>query len=160
MIAVISGIFGGLLRLVPELFKFLDAKNDRQHELDMQDKAFAFEKLRAENQLAVIQEQGRAEWSTGSLDVFKAAVEAQGKLSGVKWVDGLNTLIRPIVALEWLILLYPAMVVATFVLSVQAGVPAIESMNKAFGPEEKAMVAFVLDFFFIGRILDRGRTGK
>jgi hypothetical protein len=160
MITIISGIFGGLLRLAPELFKFLDAKNDRKHELDMQEKSFQFEKLRSEAQLAVVQEQGRAEWATGSLDVLKSAVEAQGKPSGVKWVDAFNSLIRPLITLQWVILIYPAVVIATFVISVQNGVSAIEAMGKAFGPEEKALVAFIVDFWFIGRVLERGRLGK
>lgn len=160
MITIISGIFGGLLRFAPEILKFFNARGDRKHELDMQDKAFQFEKLRAENQLAVIQEQGRAEWADGSLDVFKAAVEAQGKPSGVKWVDGLNSLIRPLITVQWVILIYPAVVIASFVIAIQSGVPALDAMGKAFGPEEKALVAFIIDFWFIGRVLERGRLGK
>jgi hypothetical protein len=160
MITIISGIFGGLLRFAPEILKFFNAKSDRKHELDMQDKAFNFEKLRSEAQLAVVQEQGRAEWATGSLEALTTSIEAQGKPSGVKWVDGINSLIRPLITLQWVVLIYPAVVIASFIIAIQSGVPALDAMGKAFGPEEKALVAFIIDFWFIGRVLERGRLGK
>jgi hypothetical protein len=160
MLTLLSGVFGGLLRLMPELFKFLDAKNDRKHELDMQDKAFAFEKLRADNQLTAIQEQGRAEWATGSLSVLGKAIDAQNRPSGVKWIDGFSSLVRPLITFQWVVLLYPGVIVATFWISVSRGMDVLVAMHNAFGEPEKAVCAFILDFWFIGRILDRGRTGK
>lgn len=160
MLTILSGIFGGLLRLAPELFKFLDAKNERKHELDMQDKAFQFEKMRAEKQFELVQEQSRAEWASGSLKALQESITMQGKPTGVKWVDAFSALIRPLITLQWVILIYPSVVIATFVISIQSGTPAIEAMNKAFGPEEKALVAFIIDFWFIGRVLERGRLGK
>ena len=67
-LTLISGLFGGVLRLAPEVLKFLDAKNDRAHELAMQDKQLAFQQLQGQQQLQVIQAQG-------AIDVQKA--EAQ-----------------------------------------------------------------------------------
>jgi len=32
---LLGSIFGGLFRLAPEVLKFLDKKNERQHELNM-----------------------------------------------------------------------------------------------------------------------------
>jgi hypothetical protein len=160
MLTIISGIFGGLLRLAPELFKFLTAKADRKHELDLMDKTFALDKQRAELKLEEIKEQGRAEWATGSLDVLKTAIEGQNGASGIPWIDGFSKLIRPLITFQWVVLLYPGVIIATFWISVQRGTDVLAAMNASFGEPEKAVCAFILDFWFVGRILDRGRTGK
>ncbi len=160
MITILSGIFGGLLRLAPELFKFLDAKNERKHELDMQDKQLAFQTLAGQQRIGEIQEQGRAEWANGSLDALQLAIKDQGTSSGIKWVDAFSKLIRPLITLQWVVILYPAVIVTTFYLTIQGGVPVVAALNKAFGPEEKALVSFIVDFWFVGRVLERGRTGK
>ena len=153
MWTIISGVFGGVLRLAPELFKFLDAKNERKHELDMQDKALEFQKLKGDQRVEEITTQGQADWNTGALDALKAAIQDQGTPSGIKWIDGFSKLIRPLITLQWVVLLYPSVIIATFIVAIQSGVPVLDAMNKAFGPEEKALVSFVVDFWFVGRVL-------
>ena len=49
--SILGGLLGGAFRLVPELFKFLDAKNERAHELAMQDKQLEFAKLQGQNKI-------------------------------------------------------------------------------------------------------------
>ena len=157
MWTIISGIFGGILRLAPEIFKMINAKGERTHELAMQKVAYDFQVLKGNQHIDEIQEQGQADWNTGALDALKAAIEDQGKPSGVKWIDGFSKLMRPLITFQWVVLLYPAVIVATFVILLQQGEPVIVAMNQAFGPEEKALVAFVVDFWFIGRTLEAGR---
>jgi hypothetical protein len=158
MWTIISGIFGGLLRLAPELFKFLDAKNDRAHELKMQEVAFKFQELKGSQRIDEIQEQGKADWDAGGLAALKAAIEAQSKPSGVRWVDGFNALMRPLMTFQWVILLYPGVIITTFVLLISNNVPITEAMGKVFGESEKALVSFIVDFWFVGRVLDAGRN--
>lgn len=43
---MLGGLLGGAFRLAPEIFKWLDRKGERGHELLMQDKALEFEKVR------------------------------------------------------------------------------------------------------------------
>ena len=157
MWTVLSGIFGGVLRLAPELFKFLDAKNDRKHELDLQDKALEFQKLKGDQRLEEIGAQGAADWNTGAIDALKTAIEGQDKLSGIRWIDGFSKLMRPLITFQWVVLLYPGVIVTTFVLLILNGVPVIDAMGIVFGPEEKALVSFIVDFWFVGRVLEGGR---
>ena len=49
--SILGGIAGGVFRLVPEVFKFFDAKNERRHELDMQDKQLEFVKLQGNQKM-------------------------------------------------------------------------------------------------------------
>jgi hypothetical protein len=157
MWTIISGIFGGLLRLVPEVLKFLDAKNDRKHELDMQDKALEFQKVKGTQRMDEIGAQAQADWDKGALDALSAAIKDQGTPSGVRWIDGFSKLIRPLITFQWVILLYPAVIIAGFMLAVQGGVPALQAMKDSFGPEEKAVCSFILDFWFVGRVLEARR---
>ena len=53
MLDIIGGgifgtIFGGLFRLAPEVLKFLDRKNERQHELSMFNRQCELEQIRGE----------------------------------------------------------------------------------------------------------------
>jgi hypothetical protein len=150
-------MFGGILRLAPELFKFLDAKNDRKHELDMQEKAYKFQQLAGEQRVGEIKAQGDAAFDQGALTALTEAIKGQETPSGIKWVDAFSKIIRPLITLQWVIILYPAVIVATFVILLQQNIPIIDAMNKVFGPEEKALVSFIVDFWFIGRVLERGR---
>jgi len=155
MWTIISGIFGGLLRLAPEIFKMINAKGERAHELAMQKVAYDFQVLKGNQRIDEIQEQGQADWNTGALDALQAAIKDQGTPSGIPWIDGFSKLMRPLITLQWVVLLYPAVIITTFILLLQASVPVISAMNQAFGPEEKGLVAFIVDFWFIGRILDK-----
>ena len=107
--------------------------------------------------IAHLQEQGQADWNTGALDALQAAIKDQGTPSGIKWIDGLSKLMRPLITLQWVVILYPAVIISTFVILYQQGVPVIDAMNRVFGPEEKGLVAFIADFWFIGRVLEAGR---
>ncbi len=160
MLTILSGIFGGVLRLIPELFKFLDAKNERKHELDMQDKMLEFQKLKGDQRTEEIRVQGQQDFDRGAIEALKTAIEGQDRPSGVAWVDALNKLMRPLITLQWVVILYPAVIITTFVILIQQGVPILTSIDKVFGPEEKALVAFIVDFWFVGRVLDAARKGR
>jgi len=157
MWTILSGIFGGLLRLAPELFKFLDAKNDRKHELDMQDKALEFQKLKGDQRVDEIGAQGASDWNKGAIDALKTAIEGQDKPSSVPLIDGFSKLMRPLITFQWVILLYPGVIITTFVLLIMNNMPVVDALNKVFGPEEKALVSFIVDFWFVGRVLEGGR---
>ncbi len=51
---LLGGLLGGTFLLTPEILKRLDRKGERGHELAMQDKALAFEKLCGAQRMAEI----------------------------------------------------------------------------------------------------------
>lgn len=73
--------------------------------------------------------------------------------TGIKWVDAFNALIRPLLALQWLILLWPAIIVAGFAMAVAAGADPLAALKAAFGTDEKAMAASVASFWLVDRSL-------
>jgi len=161
-LTIISGIFGGVLRLVPELFKYLNAKEDRKHESAMQEIAYKFQELKGNQALDEIKEKGNVDWDTTALETLKASIEAQAKPSGVKWIDGFSALMRPLITFQWVVCLYPAVIGASFYLLIKASdgspVAIADAIVKSFGEHERALVAFIVDFWFVGRVLEGGRN--
>jgi hypothetical protein len=157
MFTLLSGIFGGLLRLMPEVFKFFTAKQEMKHELDMQKCAYDFQVLKGKQETDLMVEKGAAEWNAGAMDAFKTGIEAASKPSGVKWVDGWNAMMRPLIATQWVVLLYPAVLITTFVVQIDRGADILVAMHSVFGETEKGICAFIIDFFFIGRVLEAGK---
>jgi hypothetical protein len=156
--SLLGGLLGGIFRIIPEIMKYLDAKNERAHELKMTDMQMQLEKVKGEQRSSEITAAEQAAWNTGALDVLRTSIETQFRPSGVKWVDALSTLIRPLITIQWVILLYPAVIIAGYCIAIQQDVPSLEALVKVFGPDEKALVFAILNFWFIGRVFDRVKS--
>jgi len=155
--SLIGSLLGGIFRLFPEVLKWLDKKNERSHELLMFDKQIEADKLRASQQLALADAQAASSYNLADLQAIVEATKAQATQTGVKWVDALSALVRPILALQWLIFLWPAVVLAGFLLAVQSGVPALEALRGAFGVDEKALASSIASFWLVDRSLRKLR---
>lgn len=105
---ILGSIFGGLFRLAPELLKFFDRKNERQHELAMFGKQCDLEKMRGDQKLAEIGAQHGMAVDVGVLDAFKSAIDQQAdmvKAAGKGWVASLSASVRPVVT-YWVLFLW------------------------------------------------------
>lgn len=137
----IGGALGAIARFAPAVLDFYDRKNRRAHEIALADKAASSEAFKA------------------ALGAFSSAITAQSQPSGVKWVDALNSLVRPLITFQWVIVLYPASLIIQWVAVFQeiggglAGAAAATA--KVFGPEEQALCSFIVNFWFLGRVLDK-----
>lgn len=154
MIETLLGtLFGGLFRMAPEVLKWLDRKDERSHELAMFDKQLEADKMRGDQALAQINAQADAVIGAAEVQAIIEATKAQAVQTGIKWVDGFNAMIRPLLALQWLILLWPAVIVAGFALAVAHGADPLVALKAAFGVDEKAMAASVASFWLVDRSL-------
>jgi hypothetical protein len=154
MIETLMGtLFGGVFRLIPEALKWLDRKNERAHELAMFDKQLEADKLKGNQALAQINAQAEASIGSSEIQAIIEATQAQATATGIQWVDALNALVRPILAFQWLIVLWPAVVVAGFILAVQSGVNPLDALKGTFGTEEKALAASIASFWLVDRSL-------
>jgi hypothetical protein len=137
----IGGALGAIARFAPEVLNFYDRKSRRAHELALADKASQNEHVK------------------GALDAFRTAIQAQGTPSGVGWIDGLNALVRPLITFQWVIVLYPAALILQWVAAFQehgAGLAgAVAATGKVFGPDERALCGFIVNFWFLNRVLSR-----
>lgn len=154
MLTLIGTLLGGVFRLLPELFKFLDAKNDRAHELAMLDKQIEADKLKAQQAVDLTHAQTEGAATIEDIKALAVAVQAQATQTGVRWVDGLNSLVRPILTFWWCLGLYTAALVADWwALVYLSKVPMIEAALQVWGPDEKAIVASIFSFWFVDRAL-------
>lgn len=160
MIETLLGtLFGGLFRMAPEVLKWLDRKDERKHELSMFDKQLEADKLKGDQALAQINAQADATIGAAEIQAIIEATKAQGVQTGIKWVDAFNAIIRPLLALQWLIVLWPAVVIAGFALAVHTGADPLVALKAAFGVDEKAMAASVASFWLVDRSL-RKMSGR
>jgi len=156
---IVGGFLGGVLRLVPEVFKWLDRKDERKHEVAMQDKALEFQKLKGNQVVDEIKAEGDAMWDAGAMDALVAAIKGQDAPSGVKWIDGFSKLMRPAITFQWVIVLYPAVIMAGFITMLFATTEAItfkkvaETLPMIFGESEKAICGGIINFWFLDRVL-------
>lgn len=160
MIETLLGtLFGGMFRLAPEVLKWLDRKDERKHELSMFDKQLEADRLRGEQAIAQINAQADAAIGAAEVQAIVEATKAQAVQTGIKWVDALNALVRPVLAFQWLIFLWPAVIVAGFALAVSGGTDPLVALKAAFGVDEKAMAASVASFWLVDRSL-RKMSGR
>lgn len=160
MIETLLGtLFGGIFRMAPEVLKWLDRKDERKHELSMFDKQLEADKLKGHQALAQINAQADASIGAAEIQAIIEATKAQGVQTGIKWVDAFNAIIRPLLALQWLIVLWPAVIIAGFALAVQTGADPLVALKAAFGVDEKAMAASVASFWLVDRSL-RKMSGR
>lgn len=158
MIETLLGtLFGGAFRLAPEVLKWMDRKNERAHEALMADKSAALEQAKAASAQRLAETNAAATISAEEIHALIEATKAQAQMTGIKLVDALNSLVRPVLAFQWLIVLWPAVVVAGIVLAVQAGTDPITAIKAAWGVEEKAMASSIASFWLVDRSLRRMR---
>jgi hypothetical protein len=99
MIETLLGIlFGGLFRMVPEVLKWLDRKDERKHELSMFDKQLEADKLKGDQTLAQINAQADATIGAAEIQAIIEATKAQAVQTGIRWVDAFNAIIRPLLS--------------------------------------------------------------
>lgn len=152
---LLGGLLGGVFRLAPEVLKWMDRNGERGHELAMQDKALEFEKLRGASRMAEIGANADAAWNTGAIDALKDAIRTQGEKTGVRWVDALSASVRPVLT-YWFMALYCAAKTAAFTAAVTAGAGWGAAVLRAWTEADQALWAGVLNFWFLGRVFDKG----
>lgn len=150
---LVGTLLGGAFRMAPEVMKWMDRKNERSHELAMFDKQLAADKARADSQMALSQLQADTTMGTAELAAMIAATNAQSVKSGVKWVDAMSSLMRPLITFWWVIVLYTIALGARFWVLVHAGTPNIDAIVLLWGVDEKAIVASIISFWFVDRAL-------
>lgn len=151
-----GGFLGGVLRLVPDVMKAFDRKDERKHELAMFTLQMQADAQRSQEQLDVINTQHAADADTKDLDALIAGVTAQGVHTGIGWVDAVNSLVRPVLTFYWGIVLYSVVLSARLWLLIHHGTPASDAILQLWGPAEMTLVASMFSFWFVDRALRKG----
>jgi hypothetical protein len=159
MLDILSGglmgsIFGGLFRMAPEVLKFFDKKNERQHELAMFARQCELETLRGQQKLAEIGAQREAAIDVGVMDAFNSAIEQQATMvkAAGGWAASLSASVRPVVT-YWVLFVWSFIHVWFAWNAWITGAPPAEVFKMMMSPDFSALLAGTINFWFLDRTL-------
>lgn len=150
---LLGGALGALARLAPEVIKFFDKKNEREHELKMYALETDLVKTRGEVKL----EEKYVDFGVAQLDAMAAAYKEQEQAvsRSSKWVANLSASVRPGIA--WMIFLFYLISKATFIAAGLAlGQPWTELLS-VWSAEDMGLLSMVLGFYYTNRSIPQYR---
>lgn len=151
---VLGSLLGGLFRLAPEVLKFFDRKNERQHELKMFEQQCALEAQRGSQRLQEIGAARDMAVDVGVLDAFKSAIDQQTEMvkAAGGWVASLAASVRPIVT-YWILGLWSFIHIWFAWNAYLAGASPKEVFMTMMTADFAALVSGTLNYWFLDRTL-------
>jgi hypothetical protein len=150
--SLIGGLFGGILRLAPEVFKLFDKKNERAHELRMMEAEMEFAKIRGE----IAMRQVEAQMTMAEMDTMAQAFKEQSETAkNAGWfVSAISALVRPMVTYAFLAL-YASVKIASFLIAIDQNGNWKEVLVTMWGADDLAVFNMIISFWFVGRVYER-----
>lgn len=150
-----GGIFGGLLRLAPEIIKLFDRANERKHELAMLSAEMHFAKVRGE----IAMREAEAEMTGKELDAISKAFAEQSKTATAagKVVAAISALVRPIITYAF-VGAYLLVKLASYLLAIEQGGNWRDVIMSLWTHDDVTILFMIISFWFVGRVWERSRT--
>jgi len=159
MLDILSGgllgsIFGGIFRMAPEVLKYFDKANERQHELALFSRQCELEQMRGQMKLAEIGAQREAAIDVGVMDAFNSAIQQQAEMvkAAGGWAASLSASVRPVVT-YWVLFVWSFIHVWFAWNAWLAGALPIEVFKTMMTPDFSALLAGTINFWFLDRTL-------
>ena len=149
--AILGSIVGGGLRMVPEILSFLDKKNERKHELSLGDQQYRVAELQFRAQREIKDLDVEQSQFVSAMESLKTGIEAQGKATGIKWVDALSSIVRPAIT-AWIFVLYSIVKIAQVKVALAANQDSMQAIISVWTSDDVAMLSAVIMFWFVGRV--------
>ena len=151
---ILGSVFGGLFRMAPEMLKYFDKKNERQHELAMFKNQCDLEAQRGQQKLAEIGAQREAAIDVGVMDAFQSAIEQQATMvkAAGGWAASLSASVRPVVT-YWILLIWTFIHLWYAWSSLNSGLDATEVFKLFMSPDFSALLGGTINFWFLDRTL-------
>ena len=151
---ILGSVFGGLFRMAPEVLKFFDKKNERQHELLMFARQCELETLRGQQKLAEIGAQREAAVDVGVMDAFNSAIEQQATMvkAAGGWSASLSASVRPVVT-YWILLIWSLAHFWYAWTGYRTGLDPTEVFKLFMSPDFSALLAGTINYWFLDRTL-------
>lgn len=145
---LLGSLLGGVFRIVPEVMKLLDAKNEREHELAMLGKEMEFAKIKGE----ISMREAQATMTVAEIGAMSEALREQGQTARAagKFVSAISALVRPLVT-YWFVVLYSLVKIASMILAYQTNGDWKEVLINSWTKDDMAMLMLILTFWFVGR---------
>ena len=151
---LLGSIFGGIFRMAPEVLKWLDKKDERQHELALFSRQCELEQMRGQMKLAEIGAQREAAIDVGVMDAFNNAITQQAEMvkAAGGWVASLSASVRPMVT-YWVLFVWSFIHVWFAYNAWLAGAPSVEVFKTMMTPDFSALLSGTINYWFLDRTL-------
>jgi hypothetical protein len=149
---LLGSLLGGVFRIVPEVMKLWDAKNEREHELAMLGKEMEFAQVKGE----IAMREQETVLMGKELDAMTEALREQGETARAsgQFISAISAAVRPLVT-YWFVTLYSIVKLASILMAVDAGAEWKEVLVSSWTEDDMALLMMVLTFWFVGRVWDR-----
>ena len=151
---IFGSLLGGIFRLAPEVLKFFDKKNERQHEMAMFSRQCELEQLRGQQKLAEIGAERDKALDVGVMDAFNAAINQQAEMAKAAggWAASLSASVRPVVT-YWVILLWSFVHLWFAWNAWLSGAAPREVFETMMTADFMALVSGTINYWFLDRTL-------
>lgn len=149
--ALIGSLIGGILRMAPEVLSFMDKKNERKHELALGDQQYRVAELQFSTQRNIKELDLEQSQFVSAMEALKEGIVAQGKPTGIKWVDAISSLVRPAIT-TWVFTLYSFVKLAQLYIALKVYETTPEAIVSVWTPDDVGMLSAIVMFWFVGRI--------
>jgi hypothetical protein len=141
-------------RLIPEVLKSFDKKNERTHELSMFDKQCDLEKTRGAQKLQEIGAERDSVLDTGAMAAFQSAIQQQTDMvkAAGGWAASLSASVRPVMT-YYLLVFYGIVKICLIWDSMRLGAPLVDVMPKMWGGDDMALLSGVVNYWILDRTL-------
>lgn len=151
---VIGGLLGGIFRLAPEVLKWMDRKNEREHELAMFQSQCDLEKLRGDIRLQEVGAMRDAAVDVAAMSAFQASIEQQTEMA--KAAGGiaatLSALVRPLLTF-WVWGLYSVAFCVLLYATWSTTKDPVKVAGIVLTPDFMTILASITNFWFLDRVL-------
>ena len=149
---LLGGVFGGILRLAPEVFKLFDRASERKHELVMLQAEMEFAKIRGE----IAMRQTEAMMTMAEMDTMAEAFKEQSRtaVAAGKVVAAISALVRPGITYMF-VGTYFLVKLATFLMALDQNGDWREVIVKLWTQDDVTILFMIISFWFVGRVYDR-----
>ena len=151
---LLSGVFGGALRLAPEVLKIFDRKYEREHELALLKQEQEFAKSQAEVQLRT----GEQNLVVKELDAITSAIGEQGQTArAAGWfIAAVSALVRPTVTYMFLTA-YFLVKIALYSMAIDQGGTWDQVILQLWTKDDVSILFMIISFWFVGRVYERNQ---
>ena len=150
MLTLLGSLLGFISSAFPDLLKLWQDHQDRKHELAILDRQMEQMRLGHTQRLQEIAVEA-------DIAESKALYRHDSRPSGVKWVDGLRASVRPVITYAFFLLFSVVKTAALYVLITDQGLTVVQALPQIWDPENQALFAAVMSFWFGQRALAKAR---
>lgn len=153
MFELLSVLFGGIVRLAPELIGIFKQRQENSHELDMTRLQLEIDVKRSELRIDEVNAAGRWDEIKAEIAMLGSVVQENAKPTGIPLIDGLNASVRPVLTYWWCIFLYTIAKIHLTVWAYQSEMTLVEKANVVCNEFDRTVIGSIVGFWFVDRAL-------